>query len=336
MRFLIPQLLVLIILCLLVAGIAIQMSRIRQRQLNKLGDEPLIAVLVSKAGSSRRMFVCHVLWLMTAVALVLALARPVWGQEIEPIPRGDVAVMLALDVSRSMNAQDIAPSRLERARLFAADVMRRLTGTEVSFMLFAGRAIMQAPLTTDLNTIELFIRNASSTAIQRQGTNLQAAFQLARQNLNSPYATTRFVLLLTDGEDHEGSLNPILQDLSDQQIKVIVVGIGTESGASVPLEGGSLLRDQDGVEVTSRLNVESLRVIAERTGGAYWSLTDAEADVESFAGIFRSGTLTESRTTSNVIEVERFGIFVLLAVVSLVLEAGLRFRPTVYKQAIKI
>lgn len=329
MRFLLPQLLLLIIPCLILAGIAIQMPRIRQRHLMKLGDIALIATLLNKAGTSRRGIVRHLLWLIAVVALVLAMARPVWGQEIELVPRGEVAVMLMLDVSRSMNAQDVSPSRLERTRLFAVDVVRRLAGTEIGLMLFAGRAILQSPLTTDLNTIDLFIRNASSSAIQRQGTNFQAAFELANQSLKSPYATTRFVLLLTDGEDHEGGLEPVLQGLSDQQVRVIVVAVGTESGAAVPLEGGSILRDGDGVEVISRLNEQSLRDIAERTGGVYWSLVDAEANMESFAQVFRSTDQAEGGTGSNVIEVERFGIFVLLAVLALALECVLRLQSPV-------
>lgn len=329
MRFLLPQLLLLIIPCLIVAGIALQMPRIRQRQLMKLGDVPLTRTLLNRAGTSRRGIVRHLLWLIAAVALVLAMARPVWGQEIELVPRGEVAVMLMLDVSRSMNAQDVSPSRLERTRLFAVDVVRRLTGTEIGLMLFAGRAILQSPLTTDLNTIDLFIRNASSSATQRQGTNFQAAFELANKSLNSLYATTRFVLLLTDGEDHEGGLEPVLQGLSDQQVRVIVVGVGTESGATVPLEGGSTLRDGDGVEVISRLNEQSLRDIAERTGGVYWSLVDAETNTELFAQLFRSTNQVEGGTGSNVIEVERFGIFVLLAVVALALEFALRLQPSV-------
>jgi len=301
----------------------------------KLGDLSLIATLLNRAGTSRRGIVRHLLWLIAAAALVLALARPLWGQEIELVPRGEVAVMLMLDVSRSMNAQDVSPSRLERTRLFAVDIMRRLSGTEVGLMLFAGRAILQSPLTTDLNTIDLFIRNASSSAIQRQGTNFQAAFELASQSLNSPYATTRYVLLLTDGEDHEGGLEPVLQGLSDQQIRVIVVGIGTESGAVVPLEGGSILRDGDGVEVVSRLNEQSLREIAERTGGVYWSLVDAEVNAETFTQLFRSTTQIEGSTGSNVIEVERFGVFVLLAVLALALESSLRLQPPVQMRAVK-
>ncbi len=335
MRFLLPQLLLLIIPCLIVAGIAIQIPRSRQRQLMKLGDLSLIATLLNRTGTSRRGIVRHLLWLIAAAALVLALARPVWGQEIELVPRGEVAVMLMLDVSRSMNAQDVSPSRLERTRLFAVDIMRRLSGTEVGLMLFAGRAILQSPLTTDLNTIDLFIRNASSTAIQRQGTNFQAAFELASQSLNSPYATTRYVLLLTDGEDHEGGLEPVLQGLSDQQIRVIVVGVGTESGAVIPLEGGSILRDGDGVEVVSRLNEQSLREIAERTGGVYWSLVDAEVNAETFTQLFRSTTQIEGSTGSNVIEVERFGVFVLLAVLALALESSLRLQPPVQMRAVK-
>ena len=335
MRFLLPQLLLLIIPCLIIAGIAIQIPRSRQRQLMKLGDLSLIATLLNRAGTSRRGIVRHLLWLIAAAALVLALARPLWGQEIELVPRGEVAVMLMLDVSRSMNAQDVSPSRLERTRLFAVDIMRRLSGTEVGLMLFAGRAILQSPLTTDLNTIDLFIRNASSSAIQRQGTNFQAAFELASQSLNSPYATTRYVLLLTDGEDHEGGLEPVLQGLSDQQIRVIVVGIGTESGAVVPLEGGSILRDGDGVEVVSRLNEQSLREIAERTGGVYWSLVDAEVNAETFTQLFRSTTQIEGSTGSNVIEVERFGVFVLLAVLALALESSLRLQPPVQMRAVK-
>jgi Ca-activated chloride channel family protein len=325
-RFLLPELLLLLLPVMIVAGVAFAMQQRRQQAWGKLGDRALINALIDSPRSRRRRLVRHALWLMAAAALVLALARPVWGQEIEPIPTGDVAVMIALDVSRSMNAQDVAPSRLERARLFATDVLRRLRGTEVGLMLFAGRAILQAPLTTDLSTIDLFLRNASTSAIQRQGTNLAEAFDLASRNLNSPYATSRYILLLTDGEDHEGGLAPALQSLREQQIEVITVGVGTEAGVEVPLEDGTPLRDRDGAEVVSQLNAAQLRSIAEQTGGSYWSLGDAEANTESFAGQFRSTVQAEGGTASNVIEVERFALFVLLALVALSLETILNLK----------
>jgi Ca-activated chloride channel family protein len=326
-RFLSPELFLLFIPALIVMGLAVRSRRKRRLQLAALGDRSLIDALIESPLSNRRVIVRHGLWLLAAFALVLALARPVWGQEIEPVPTGDVAVMLMLDVSRSMNAQDIAPSRLERARLFAADIARRLRGAEVGLMLFAGRAIVQAPLTTDLNSIELFIRNASSIAIQRQGTNFQEAFDIASRNLNSPYATSRYILLLTDGEDHSEGLEAALQSLREQQINVIAVGIGTEQGAAVPSDSsGAPLRDRDGTEVVSRLNPTELRSIADQIGGSYWSLTDAEANAEAFARVFASSTAGEGGTGSNVIEVERFALFILLALVALALETGLSMR----------
>jgi Ca-activated chloride channel family protein len=329
-RLLAPEWLLLSIPLLIVVGLAWRAQVGRRAQLAALGDQSLIDALINFPRSRRRAILHHALWMLTGLAVVVALARPVWGQEIETVPTGDVAVMMVFDVSRSMNAQDIAPYRLERARLFAAEVVRRLSGSEVGLMLFAGDAILQAPLTTDLNTIQLFTRNASTNAIQRQGTNLQEALTLASRYLQSPYATSRYILLLTDGEDHEGELDPALQALRDQQIRVVTVGVGTPAGSTVPAEPGSTvaLRDRAGADVISQLDSELLRSIADQTSGAYWSLTDAEANLESFTQTFQSTTHIEGGTQANVVEVERFALFVLLALIPLGLDTWLVWKPS--------
>ena len=150
----------------------------RRKAAARIGPPDLVALLGDAPRQSRRASKA-LLWLLTVAALIIALARPVWGTEVDPVETVGVSVMLVLDVSRSMDVQDIAPSRLERARLDALDLLRRLEGNEFGLILFAGTAFVQFPLTTDARSAAGFVNGASSDSISQQGTNIEAALRLA-------------------------------------------------------------------------------------------------------------------------------------------------------------
>lgn len=218
-------------------------------------------------------------WYLTALVwLVLALARPQWGaSEVSVTQRGH-DVVIALDVSRSMLAQDVAPSRLERAKAELTSFMRRQTDSRIGLVLFAGAAFVQCPLTTDLATAEVFLQMASPDMISAQGTALAPALRLSRELLLSGRRIDeadgfQAILLVTDGEDFEGGWEQEAQICRREGITVIPVGIGEESGGLIPVTDdhgrpAGFLRDAEGGLVMTRLDLASLERLATIGGGS--------------------------------------------------------------------
>ena len=210
--------------------------------------------------------------------LILALARPQWGASEVSVTQRGYDVVIALDISRSMLAQDVTPSRLERAKSELTSFLRRQVDGRVGLVLFAGAAFVQCPLTTDLATAEIFLQMAAPDMISAQGTALASALRVSREVLQSgrgahEAGSFQAVLLVTDGEDLEGDWEQEAQACRRDGITVIPVGVGEESGGLVPLadEQGrpaGFLRDADGGLVLSRLDLASLDRLAAIAGGS--------------------------------------------------------------------
>jgi Ca-activated chloride channel family protein len=209
--------------------------------------------------------------------LALALARPQWGASEVTVTQRGHDVVIALDVSRSMLAQDVVPSRLERAKAELTAFLRRQTESRVGLVLFAGAAFVQCPLTTDLGTAEVFLRMAAPDMISTQGTALATALRVSREVLESGGgkdhgAGFQAILLVTDGEDLEGNWEQEAELCRRADIQVIPVGIGEETGGLIPLtdeqgRSAGFLKDSDGDLVLSRLDLASLERLAALGGG---------------------------------------------------------------------
>ena len=223
---------------------------------------------------------------LSAAFLVLALMRPQWGLRHVATPRVGAEIMVALDVSRSMLAEDVAPNRLERAKAEIVDLLAHLRGDQVGLIAFAGRASVLSPLTPDFSFLRLVLDGAGPRSAGRGGTRLEEPIRKAVEGLGEPSGASRVLLLITDGEDHGSFPLDAAADAEEAGVTVITIGFGDEAGSEIrvtnPHTGASeLLRDADGRPVTSRLDGVLLRDIALATGGAYVPAGTGVLDLES-------------------------------------------------------
>ncbi len=224
------------------------------------------------------------------VAVALSLAQPQCGTHTELTKRTGIDVVVALDASRSMLAEDIRPSRLARAKLELADLLDRLKGDRVGIVVFAADAFVQCPLTTDYAAAKLFLKAIDVNSVPQQGTSLSAALLTAKQLLDGGGGVTRgrAIVLLTDGEDHEAGVDDAAGQLADDGIRVYPVGIGSATGEPIPVYDdhghfAGYKRDKLGQTVMTRLNEEVLETIARKTQGRYFHSTAGDVGVPAVA-----------------------------------------------------
>lgn len=320
------DLLLLLLLTLpVMLGVFVWAARQRKAALAQLGDEGLVASLVMRVSESRRRWK-SALWVFSVTMLIFALARPVWGIVEEIVEARGVAVMIVLDVSVSMDAEDILPSRLQRAKLAAREILDNSRGNEVGLILFAGTAFVQMPLTSDIPTALNFLNAASTEAITQQGTAIGEALSLALRSFDARTAPYSTIVLLTDGENHEGEPLRVADEIAERGVPVQIIGYGDViDGAPIPIRDdlGEIVTykaDRNGNLVLTRLDEAILIEIADATGGSYERASDGGVEVLNLINTIDAidgGTLGEDIQTR---QVERFGIFVALALLALTLE----------------
>jgi Ca-activated chloride channel homolog len=324
MLFLNPTQLLLLVLIPFAVVFFVWRERVRFAKWLLLGDVGLLSRLIPQTSRSRR-FWKSALWIITLLSLIVASARPVWGEEVSIIETQGTSVMVALDVSKSMNAQDIMPSRLERAKLAINDLMDGLVGNEVGLILFAGSAFVQFPLTVDTASASTFLEAASSDSISHQGTDLDAALHLAMDSFRNPTGSQRTIILITDGENHEGNPLDAAAFAAEQGIVIHTIGYGSVDGATIPVRDSNgneigFQTDRDGNLVLSKLDEAILQQIAERTGGIYQHATGNSAEMTNLNNLIQQSEAEDLGTRTETRRIERFGIFVALALVALSLE----------------
>ncbi|MBI1276949.1 MAG: VWA domain-containing protein [Anaerolineaceae bacterium] len=271
-----------------------------------------------------------ILWGTCGILVIVALARPAWGTEIEPVETQGVSIMFVLDVSRSMDAQDVQPSRIERAKLSLQEMFKQLSGNEMGLILFAGSAIVQFPLTTDTLSAADFVKDVSTSSITQQGTNLTNAIRLAMLSLNSASKGKHLIVLLSDGEGHEGDVNLIVKEAAQSDISILTIGYGDTGGSLIPIHNpdGSIIDKTDaaGNRVVSALDETTLKAISDGSEGQY---QHAGADGSEVTTLMRSISQYVPETLNRGIQtkpIEHFDIFLALAVALLTLDILLPVR----------
>jgi Ca-activated chloride channel family protein len=262
-------------LVLALAALAVVALRGQARALGRFADHPLLARIAPRATIARPALRAA-LALAGMALLVLALMDPRWGSEVEEVRRRGAEVFLVVDVSRSMTAQDAAPSRLDRARQFAEDVVDALAGDRIGLIEFAGTAALRTPLTLNYGAFRMQLQDLRPLSGARGGTALANAIDLAAQSFPPGAGTSRAILVLSDGEDLEGGESPVeaaRRALEERGVHVYTLGIGDpREGARIPTGqrgGATQYLVHDGQEVWSRMDERTLREIAEAGGGAY-------------------------------------------------------------------
>jgi len=243
----------------------------RKKVFRRFGDPELVRTLIPLV-SAQRPVLKFILLLISLVFIVLTLAGPRFGSRLEEVKREGVEIIIALDVSNSMNAEDIRPNRLERSKLAISRLISNLRNDRVGLIVFAGDAYVQVPITSDYTAARMILENVSTDIIPVQGTAIGRAIELASRSFTPDYPASRALIIISDGEDHEDDPVRAAAAAREMGITIHTIGIGRPEGAPIPVSGGGqsrFLTDEEGNTVITRLDEATLRAIASAGEGMY-------------------------------------------------------------------
>jgi Ca-activated chloride channel family protein len=268
-RFEEPAYLYLLILVPLLVLFYLYTNYRRRKALRSYGDPELMAQLMPAVSKHRPDLKFAVLMVVVALFAVL-LARPQFGSKLETVKRQGIEVIIALDVSNSMLAEDVQPNRLEKAKRIVSKLVDGMENDKVGMIVFAGDAYTQLPITSDYISAKIFLESISPALISKQGTAIGAAISLATRSFTPDEAVGKSIIVITDGENHEGGAEEAAKEAASKGIQVNVLGVGLPDGAPIPVEGSSdYRRDRDGNVVVTRLNEAMCQEIAKDGKGIY-------------------------------------------------------------------
>lgn len=283
-------------------------SRWKKKTTKKLGDEHLVKLLTANHSSKKFSIKFWLLFFAIAFAAVGAANLRQPGKN-ESINRKGRDVIIAMDVSKSMLADDIKPSRLEKAKQFVSKLIDALPDDRIGLIWFAGKAYMPMPLTADEGAAKLFVQSASPDAVPTQGTVIGEAIQLAAQSFSTEAKRYRIVILITDGEDHDEAAVENAQRLKEQGILLITIGLGTEEGSTITEPGTTeFKKDKLGQTVISKLNETLLKKITLVNGGMYGNLQNIDEMVKEVSGVVNQ--LEKKSTEDNGVPTKYFQYFI--------------------------
>ena len=244
-------------------------TRRKRKQLEEFGDEELMEQLMPNA-SRIRPTVKFSIVMVALTLLIIAAARPQFGQSERTEKRQGIEAIVALDISNSMMAEDVAPNRLDRAKQMLSKLMDSMVDDKVGLVVFAGDAFVQLPITCDYVSAKMFLNSIKPELIKTQGTAIGAALSTSIRCFGEQSDASRAIILITDGENHEDDAVAVAKRAKETGIQVLVVGIGKPEGSPIPVPGtNNFIKDRIGNVVVSRLNEEMCREIAQAGGGIY-------------------------------------------------------------------
>lgn len=258
--------------------IFIVMAHLRRRSLARFGNPQTVVVLMPDV-SRGRVVLKFILFIIAFVMVVLAAARPQLGSKLREQRAQGVEMMLVVDVSNSMLAEDFAPNRLERTKYAIGKLFDGLQQDRVGLIVFAGEPKVQLPITSDYRMAKAFAARISPDLVQEQGTAIGKALSLAAMSFSSESNRSRAIILITDGENHEDDAIAVAKRAAEQGIRIYTIGIGTPEGAPIEIDG-EFVKDDDDQMVVSKLNERMLEEIASLTDGAYIRSTNQAMGLE--------------------------------------------------------
>jgi Ca-activated chloride channel homolog len=244
----------------------------QNRTRNKFADASLLKYLAPNRSRSKPI-IKLILVLLGIASLVVALVNPKIGSRMETVKREGVDIVFAIDVSKSMEAEDIAPNRLEKSKQLVSQILNNLGSDRVGIIAYAGGAFPQLPITTDYSAAKMFLQALNTDMISSQGTAIGDAIELATTYYDDDQQTNRVLFIISDGEDHEGNVEEIAEIAVEKGIRIFTIGVGTSKGGPIPIKRNGVIqnykKDKEGETVITRLNPKTLEDIAKDANGAY-------------------------------------------------------------------
>ncbi len=321
-RFEDPTYLWLLMVVPILAMVRLVVWRQRKSKLRKFGDPELLRRLMPEASAYRPTVK---FWLLMAALalLIVTLARPQMGSKVSHEKRNGIEIIIAMDISNSMKAEDVVPSRLDKSKLMVENLVDHFTTDKVGLVVFAGDAFVQLPITSDYVSAKMFLQNITPSLINTQGTDIAKALTVSMRSFTQQDKMGKAIVLITDGEDHEGGALEAAKAAAKKGINVFILGVGDPKGAPIPTGNGGYMTDNTGQTVLSALNEKMCREVAQAGSGMYIHVdntSDAQDQLNAQLTKLQKGD-TDSVIYSEYDE--QFQAFALLALLLLIAEACL-------------
>ena len=321
-RFANPEFLYLLLLLPVMIVIYI-FSTIRKRKtIRKLGDQKLVKDLLPEI-SFIRPALKFVIMMVVVVSCIMVLARPQFGSKIEDVKKQGVEVIIALDVSNSMLAEDIQPDRLTRAKQAISRLVDNLDNDKIGLIVFAGDAYTQIPVTTDYVSAKMFLSSINPQMVPKQGTAIGAAISLGIRSFSPGEDKSKALVIISDGENHEDDPVAVAEEASKAGIIIHTIGIGSEEGVPIPVFSGGrkdFIKDAEGNTVITKLDEEILKQVALSTNGNYVRANNSNIGLDEIYNEIRKMKKQELESTVYTEYNDQFQIFAAIAFVLLILE----------------
>ena len=319
-RFEDPIYLWLLVLIPVLALIRFISYRNQKKRLRKFGDPKLLKSLMPDVSRFRPMVK---FWLLQAALalLIVMLARPQMGTKISQEKRTGIETIIAMDISNSMRAEDIVPSRLDRSKMMVENLVDHFNNDKIGLIVFAGDAFVQLPITSDYVSAKMFLSSIDPSMIATQGTDLAAAINMATNSFTQEEGIGKAIIVITDGEDHEGGALEAAEAAKKKGMRVYVLGVGSANGAPIPIPGtGDYMKDNTGNTVMSALNEDMCKQVAAAGGGVYIHVENNSAAQQQLDNELDKLSKKETSTTVYSDFDEQFQAFGILALLLLIIE----------------
>jgi len=297
--------------------------RNRKKQLKKIGDYELVKALLPDVSSDKRIWK-FILFLIAFTSLIIAVANLQTGSKMQEVKREGGDIMICLDVSNSMLAEDLSPNRIERAKLALEKFIEKLEGDRIGLIVFAGEAYVQLPITADYSAAKLFLNSIGPGIVPVQGTNVSSAISKSIEAFGTDLGKNKSIIIITDGEDHEEGAIKAAEEANAKGISVSTIGIGSNTGVPIPLiQDGIKLgfrKDNTGNTVVTKLNEALLMDIASAGNGAYAKANNAEVGLNAIMDKLKEMERKQIESKMYTDFDDQFIWFVYLAAILLVIE----------------
>ena len=295
----------------------------KKRAQRKFSNKNLLSQLAPN--TSRFKSILKLVFLIIGLSfLIISLTNPKMGTKLQTVKREGVDVVFALDVSKSMLAEDIAPNRLEKSKQIISKIIERLGSDRVGIIIYAGNAYPLLPITTDHAAAKMFLQNANPDLVSSQGTAINEALDLARTYYNNDDQTNRFLIIISDGEDHQEETKQVAQNISNEGVKVYTIGVGSENGGPIPIKlNGQLIgykKDSKGQTVITKRTENVLKDIADVSNGIYIDGNKTEIPVNEIAKVIGNAQKSEFETKQFSDYKDQFQWFIGIGILFLIID----------------